>query len=67
MLNENLLKGKVKSCGMTLEQLADFVGINPATMSKKVSGTREFKRNEIELIRRRLQMSKDELDEIFFC
>lgn len=52
MLDKNKLYGRIKSCGLTLESVARFLGINAATLSRKVNGSSDFNRNEIEMLRR---------------
>ncbi len=66
MFNKNEFCGKVKSCGMTLEQAANYLGINSATLSRKINGSSDFTRNEIELLRQKLSLSLDDIQTIFF-
>lgn len=66
MFNKDKFCGKVKSCGMTLEQAAQCLGINSATLSRKINGSSDFTRNEIELLRQKLSLSFDDIKSIFF-
>lgn len=38
MINENLLKSEMAKNGMTQEKLADRIGMNPTTLSRKIKG-----------------------------
>lgn len=67
MLDKNKLYGKIRAHGLTLENVARFLGINAATLSRKVNGRSDFTRNEIEMLRRKLSLTADELQAIFFA
>lgn len=40
--------GKVKENGKTVQDVADFLGINPATLYRKMNGDSDFYRDEIQ-------------------
>lgn len=65
-MNENILKAKMVECGITTEQLADLLGINSATLYRKMSGSSDFKRAEIQQISILLQLNSSEMCRIFF-
>lgn len=67
MLDKDKLCGKIRACGLTLEKVARFLGINVATLSRKLNGRSDFNRNEIEMLRRKLALTADELQAIFFA
>lgn len=52
--------------GITLNQLADMVGISPASLNKKLSGATEFKYNEIVAITKALALTDELVMSIFF-
>lgn len=66
MLDKAKLCGRIRSCGLTMEQTAHYLGVNPATLSRKINGISDFNRNEIELLRVKLSLSAEELQAIFF-
>lgn len=66
MLDKAKLCGRIRAYGLTMEQTAKYLGVNSATLSRKINGISEFNRNEIELLRVKLSLSADELQEIFF-
>ena len=52
---------------MTLTGLSAAIGINPATMNRKMSGESDFTRAEIQKIRNVLSLTDEELNSIFFA
>lgn len=50
----------------SLETLAKHLGVTRQTLSQKIDGTTEFKRNEIEKIIVRYELTPEETREIFF-
>lgn len=67
MFNKNKLKAKFTENGLTIEQVAQILGINPATLHRKLAGESEFTRNEIAMLKNSLQISLDEINAIFFA
>ena len=67
MFNRNALKGKTVEHGFTMEDLAKNIGINPATLYRKMSGESDFTRAEIISIRDTLSLSAAEVEFIFFA
>lgn len=67
MFNRNKFRAKVVGAGLTLEDVARKLGINPSTLDRKMSGISDFSRNEIQILRKELYMTAAECDEIFFA
>lgn len=67
MFNKNLLKMKMVGAGITTEKLANLLGINSATLYRKMRGESDFSRSEIIIIRSILGLSADEAEAIFFA
>ena len=67
MFQKDMFRGKVIEAGHTMSELADYLGINAATLYRKIDGQSEFKRIEIQLIRQFLGLSSDDVDRIFFA
>lgn len=67
MFDKDKFCGLVRSAGITMETLAEILGINPATLSRKVNGNSDFTRNEMQLIKSRLNVSPENMDAIFFA
>jgi len=59
------LKGLIREKGYTQEDIAKVAGINPATLSIKISG-QGFRQSEIRAIALFLGITFDELGEYFF-
>ena len=49
-MNANLLKGCIVSCGLTVKQVADKIGIGETTFYRKMNGQSDFYREEISKI-----------------
>lgn len=67
MFNKNAFKAKVVGAGMTLAEVAAKIGINPATLGRKMSGESDFTRAEIQKMRSILEMTAADADAIFFA
>lgn len=66
MFDLNKLKGRVIEKGLTLQQLAPRINVSEGTIYAKFSGKCEFKRNEIELLCKILDIPISEIGEYFF-
>ncbi len=66
MFNKNLFRSEVVKAGMTLEQVAQFMGINIATLYRKINGESDFTRNEIAMFKSCLGLNMKSVDAIFF-
>lgn len=67
MFDKNHFQSKYVEHGLNSADIAKIMGINPATLSRKVNGESDFTRNEIQLFRSALELTADEIDYIFFC
>lgn len=67
MFNRNKFRAKVVEAGLTMEEVAKKIGINPSTLVRKVSGESDFSRNEIQILRKILSLTATECDDIFFA
>ena len=67
MFKANLFRAKLKEFDKTIDDMAVVLGISSATVSRKINGNSEFKRNEIQLLRYALKLSDDEVNAIFFA
>lgn len=64
--NPNMLKAKIAEHGLRSYELAEIIGINKATLYKKMHGKGEFNRREMSEIRKALNLSAVDMDSIFF-
>lgn len=67
MANMNKLRGKVIENGMSIEQLAEQIGIDRATLYRKIAADgRTFTVKEADDIKRVLNLSVEDAFAIFF-
>lgn len=64
--NVNELKAECVRNGLTLENLAARIGVNPATLYRKLTGETEFRRNELQIIKLALKLNDKKFLNIFF-
>ena len=50
-----------------MERVASFLGVNLATLYRKMSGQSDFTRNEIQLFKCEMHLSTDDVEKIFFA
>lgn len=66
-MRANVLKGKIVERGMTIGEFCDMAKFVRSTFDRKLSGTSEFDRDEIERIMDVLDLTWDETRNIFFA
>ena len=67
VVNINKLKGKIVENGVTLEKLAAEIGMDRATMYRKIkAGGENFSIKEADLIVKSLRLNKEDAVNIFF-
>ena len=64
-MNSNLLKAMIIKNGDTQEKLAEAMGLQTSGLNMRINGHTEFRRNEINFIKNRYNLSSCEIDEIF--
>lgn len=67
MFNANKLRGAMAEKSCSIERLACALGINPSTLSRKLAGTSDFTRSEIQLTASFLNLSASDIQAIFFA
>lgn len=65
-MNKKLLRAKMMEKGDTQKMLAEALGIDASTLNAKINGKGSFRQNEIAAIRKRYNLSAQEVDRIFF-
>ena len=65
-MNSNLLKSVIVKHGDTQEKLAEAMGLSVSALNLRINGHIEFRRNEINYIKQRYDLTPAEVDEIFF-
>lgn len=61
-----LLKSKIRLHGETQTTLAEALGITTRAMNCKINGHRQFKADEIKIIKERYALSDSDIAQIFF-
>ncbi len=67
LFQKNEFKAEVVRRNLTLENVANAIGIDTATLHRKMNGTSDFYRSEIEKIIKYLNLSNDAVLRIFFA
>lgn len=68
MVNINKLKGKIVECGMNIETLAEKIGIDRATLYRKISSNGEqILIKEADAMAKALNLNSKEAIAIFFA
>ena len=67
-MNANLLKGVLRSKGITQETAARKIGISLSRFNAKLNGTggAEFSLGDVQALRNYLELTPEEVDRIFF-
>lgn len=66
MENRNLLEARLKEKELTPEQLSKKIGLSYTSLNQRLNGRTDFKLGEIKKIRQVLELSIDQMVEIFF-
>lgn len=68
MVNVNKLKGKIVENGLTIQELADSINVDKATLYRKLNSNGEtFLIREADAISHKLNLTLDEVNAIFFA
>jgi len=67
MFNGNKFKAEIVKAGLSMEEIANHLGINAATLYRKIQGKSDFTRNEIAIFKDVLGLDMATIDSIFFA
>lgn len=67
VFNKNLFRAKAIERGLTLARIASDIGIKESTLWRKMTGISDFSRKEICNIIRVLDLTSEDVDNIFFA
>lgn len=67
MFDENLFRKRLIDTDISIRELARAIGINEATLHRKIKGITDFSRNEMSIIKTKLRLNSDEFEQIFFA
>lgn len=65
-MNAFLLEMKMKEANISTEKAAKATQMDPATFYRKKIGDSDFYRREIQILRKLLNLTSEEVDSIFF-
>ena len=65
MINQNLLNSKVALAGLTFKKLAEKIGIPYQSLNNRKKGKIEFTSSEIKSLKEILNLTNDDVAEIF--
>ena len=66
MFNKNKFRAKVIEKGFTMKQIAEVLYISEVTLYRKINGTSDFTRKEIQKLKEILKLDAKTTEEIFF-
>ena len=66
MINQNLLNSKVALSGLTFKELAKKIGMPYQSFNNRKTGKIEFNSSEIKALKDTLNLTNDDVAEIFF-
>ena len=66
MINQNLLKSKIALSGLTFKELAQKIGMPYQSFNNRKTGKIEFNSSEIKALKDILNLTNDDVAEIFF-
>lgn len=66
MVNVNKLKGKIVECGKSIADLADEIGVDKATLYRKMNNPETFTLKDADAITTALNLVIDDAMAIFF-
>lgn len=66
MVNTNKLRGKIVECGMSVVELAEAMGVDKATLYRKLNNSESFTVKDADSIASALRLSKEDAVAIFF-
>ena len=67
MFDRNKFHGRVIAEGYNLVTISEKLGISPVTMTRKMSRGGDFTRAELQQLKKLLNLTDDDLNEIFFA
>lgn len=65
-MNQTEFKVAQIRSGLTVEEIARYLGINPVTVYRKSNGESEFTLSELVTLKKILKLSGEDVDRIFF-
>lgn len=66
LVNTNKLRGKIVECEMSVSDLAEAIGIDKATLYRKLNNSESFTIGDADSIASALNLSKEDAVAIFF-
>ncbi len=67
MINSNKVKGRIKECGLSQEDVAKHLNIASCTVSQKLNNVRPFDLEEAEKLATLLKIDSAEFGDYFFA
>lgn len=66
MFNKLKFKNYITDRGKTLSDVANHIGVNISTLNRKMNGNSDFYRHEMQSIAAYLDLTKEDVNSIFF-
>lgn len=67
MTNTQLFKSYLVLRGITIQELSEMVDIPTSTLSNKINNKNDFKTSEVDAIAKKLDLTQEQIMEVFFA
>lgn len=67
MFDKNKFKARIVEKGLNYCKLANLLGINQATLCRKINGNSDFSRSELQILKTTLELTPEAAEQIFFA
>lgn len=67
MIDRNKFRAAVIEKGLSMKEVAEYLGINVSTLYRKIGGESDFTREELQILRKKMLLSDEQIMSIFFA
>lgn len=67
MFNKQKFRASVIAAGLTMDDIAKYLSVNTSTLYRKINGSSDFTRTEIQKLQKLLSLDMCKITEIFFA
>jgi len=67
LFNKQKFRASVIAAGLTMDDIAKYLSVNTSTLYRKINGSSDFTRTEIQKLQKLLSLDMCKITEIFFA